>query len=72
MARNPRITRVQVHQYEYEVQDMGTDYNGFNQIYQPGNRLRMRGSILTVETDAGITGEFVGGVELSSAMSHSG
>jgi len=65
MARNLRITRVQVHQFEYELRDMGTDYNGFNQVYQPGNKLRMRGHVLTVETDAGVTGEFVGGVELS-------
>ncbi len=65
MARQIRITRIAVHQYEWEVPDMGTDYNGFNQVYQPGNRLRSRGHVLTIETSAGITGEFVGGVELS-------
>ncbi len=65
MARSLKITRVQVHQYAWELADMGTDYNGFNQVYEPGNRLPMRGHILTVETDAGVTGEFVGGVELS-------
>ena len=65
MARSPRITRVQVHQYEWELEDMGTDYNGFNHVYQAGNRLPMSGHVLTVETDLGVTGEFVGGVELS-------
>ena len=30
MARSPKITRVQVHQYAWELEDMGTDYNGFN------------------------------------------
>ena len=53
MARSPRITRIQVHQYAWELADMGTDYNGFNQVYQPGNRLPMRGHVLTIETDVG-------------------
>jgi L-alanine-DL-glutamate epimerase-like enolase superfamily enzyme len=65
MARSPRIVRVQVHQFAWEVPDMGTDYNGFNQVYQAGNVLSASGHVLTVETDLGVTGEFVGGVELS-------
>jgi len=44
---------------------MGRDYNGFNTVYQPGNRVRSRGCVFTVETDAGVTGEFVGGTSTS-------
>lgn len=65
MARCPKIIRVTAHQYAWELADMGTDYNGFNHVYQAGNRIHMGGNVLEIETDAGITGEFVGGVELS-------
>jgi L-alanine-DL-glutamate epimerase-like enolase superfamily enzyme len=59
--REPKITRIRVHEYAYEVQDLGVDYNGFNQVYEPGNRLTMTGHIVAVETDAGVTGEYAGG-----------
>jgi L-alanine-DL-glutamate epimerase-like enolase superfamily enzyme len=65
MSPSPKITRVQVFQFEHEIQDMGVDYNGFNHVYQPGNKLHSRGQVLTVDTDAGVTGEFVGGIEMT-------
>lgn len=61
MAREIRITRVTLHQYQWELADAGHDYNGFNLVYQPGGRVRPRGYVFTIETDAGITGEYAGG-----------
>ncbi|HEX5503549.1 MAG TPA: enolase C-terminal domain-like protein [Thermomicrobiales bacterium] len=68
MARQPRITRLTVHEYAYPLDDMGYDYNGFNLVYQPGNHLDLRGYVFTVETDAGVTGEYAGGNAVSYAQ----
>jgi L-alanine-DL-glutamate epimerase-like enolase superfamily enzyme len=59
--RAPTITRVRIHQYAHEVHDLGGDYNGFNLVYAPGERRTMRGHVLAIETDAGVTGEYAGG-----------
>lgn len=59
--KQPKITKVRIHTYEYEVKDLGVDYNGFNQVYEPGGRRKLRGHILAIETDAGVTGEYHGG-----------
>jgi L-alanine-DL-glutamate epimerase-like enolase superfamily enzyme len=61
VVSEPRITRLAVYQYEHELQDVGSDYNGFNMVYLAGSTMRSKGYIFTVETDAGITGEWVGG-----------
>jgi L-alanine-DL-glutamate epimerase-like enolase superfamily enzyme len=68
MPHELRITRLAVHQYAFEVQDLGVDYNGFNHVYQPGSHARHTGYIFTIETDAGITGEYVGGNPVSYAQ----
>ena len=57
MSRVPRITRVAVHRFGWEVADLGRDYNGFNHVYQAGNCLLETGYVLTIETDAGVVGE---------------
>jgi L-alanine-DL-glutamate epimerase-like enolase superfamily enzyme len=67
MPSGPRITRITVHQYGYEVADRGADYNGFNAVYEPGARRQARGYILQIETDQGITGEYEGGNPASYA-----
>lgn len=61
MARPAKITRIVVHQFEREVSDIGADYNGFNAVYVPGARTTRRGHVMTIETDAGAMGEYVGG-----------
>ncbi|MGN6759158.1 MAG: enolase C-terminal domain-like protein, partial [Thermomicrobiales bacterium] len=68
MARSLRITRLTVQQYGYELPDMGYDYNGFNNVYQPGARSRAGGYIFTIETNEGITGEYAGGNSVSYAQ----
>ena len=63
-----KITRVTVWQYGWESRDLGVDYNGFNSVYEPGAKRQARGHILTIETDAGITGEYAGGDGVSYAQ----
>ena len=58
---DPIITKIEVHEYQFEMENLGTDYNGFNLIYEPGNRISQRGNILRIETDQGIVGEYAGG-----------
>ncbi|MBX3013571.1 MAG: hypothetical protein KF832_18770 [Caldilineaceae bacterium] len=58
---DPKITRIEIHEYQWELPNMGKDYHGFNLIYEPGNTLPMKGRILKVFTDAGIVGEYAGG-----------
>lgn len=61
MTRSPKITRLTIYQYARERHDIGVDYNGFNSVYQPGAKTKGSGHIMTIETDAGVTGEYVGG-----------
>ncbi|MDE0502680.1 MAG: mandelate racemase, partial [Candidatus Poribacteria bacterium] len=58
---DPKITKIEVVVYQHEIHDMGTDYNGFNTVYEKGSVLKMRPSILRIHTDAGIIGESDGG-----------
>ncbi len=66
--RAPKITRIRVHQFTYETRDLGRDYNGFNSVYEPGARATQSGHVLTIETDAGVTGEYAGGDRASLAQ----
>ena len=59
--RQPKITRIRIHEYAHEVRDLGVDYNGFNQVYEPGARRTLTGHVVAIETDAGVTGEYAGG-----------
>ena len=58
---DPVITRIEVHEYEYTLENMGKDYNGFNMVYEPGGALHARGHIIRILTDQGVSGEFAGG-----------
>ncbi len=58
---DPIITKIELQTYECERENLGTDYNGFNIIYEPGNRIKSQGNILRIETDQGIVGEYAGG-----------
>jgi len=57
MRGKPIITGIQVTQFEQTLHEMGTDYNGFNLVYQPGSTVTRKGAVLQIETDLGITGE---------------
>ncbi|MGH7919455.1 MAG: enolase C-terminal domain-like protein [Candidatus Dormibacteraceae bacterium] len=43
------------------MRDLGVDYNGFNQVYEPGATRTLAGHLVAIETDAGVTGEYAGG-----------
>ena len=58
---DPIITKIEVHTYECERENLGKDYNGFNIVYEPGNRIKQQGNVLRIETDQGIVGEYAGG-----------
>ena len=68
MTRDLRIRRLTVTQYQWTLRDMGYDYNGFNHVYLQGNALPQTGYVFTIETDAGITGEYAGGGSVSYAQ----
>ena len=61
MRNRPTITGIEIYEFCHDLQDVGTDYNGFNLVYEPGRTWRATAYALRVETDAGIAGEFVGG-----------
>jgi len=57
----PRITQMEVHEYAFTLQELGTDYNGFNLVYTPGSCINRKGYILRIFTDVGLIGEYAGG-----------
>jgi L-alanine-DL-glutamate epimerase-like enolase superfamily enzyme len=61
MTRQPHITGIEMHECQFDIHDMGTDYNGFNQVYVPGGRRTGSIRVLRIHTDIGITGEYAGG-----------
>ena len=61
MGDETRITKIEVYEFEYELRDRGPDYNGFFLIWEPGGTVKRRGGAIRIHTDAGITGEYVGG-----------
>lgn len=62
---DPKITKLELVIFEHQLEDLGRDYNGFNIVYQKGNRLSMKPSVLRVHTDIGFVGEYLaGGVQL--------
>ena len=58
---DPKITKIEIHEYAWELHDLGKDYNGFNLVYEPGNTTPSGGYILRILTDVGVVGEYAGG-----------
>ena len=65
MSNQLIIEKVEVHQYQWEVNDLTSDdyYNGFNTVYAPGAKSKRIGNILKIITDQRIVSEFVGGAK---------
>ena len=57
---DPKITKIETVIFEHDIQDMGTDYNGFNLVYEKGNVHKMQSSILRIHTSTGVIGESTG------------
>ena len=55
---DPKITKLEIISFEHQIQDLGTDYNGFNMVYQKGNTMTSRPGILKIHTDVGLVGEY--------------
>jgi L-alanine-DL-glutamate epimerase-like enolase superfamily enzyme len=58
MRESPVITKVESVHFEHTLHEMGTDYNTFNNVYEPGGKLSQSGSMLRIHTDKGIVGEY--------------
>ena len=52
------ITAVELHEFTVELEDVGSD--GGHQVYQPGEITDVPGFILSIHTDAGLTGHYRG------------
>ena len=64
MGAAPKITRIVVIHYTHEIQNLTLeDMYGFDMVYKEGSRLGGGGSILIVETDAGVRAEIPGGID---------
>ena len=57
----PKITSIEVHEFEQEISDVGRDEMGFNVVYTPGSKLKSTATVLRILTDAGVVGEWLGG-----------
>jgi hypothetical protein len=55
------VERIESIEFSYSVPDVGTDQNGFNLRYSPGNTLERKTFAFEIHTAVGITGEYVGG-----------
>ena len=64
---DPKITKMEVIEFEYFVENM--EGSGRIQLpgYAPGTNIRNTARVVVIHTDAGVTGEYVGG----SATEHS-
>lgn len=68
MPSDLRITRLTVTHYTTEFADLDLEETlGFDTLYKRGGTLNTSGSILTIETNVGLTGETPGGVDARTA-----
>jgi L-alanine-DL-glutamate epimerase-like enolase superfamily enzyme len=65
---DPKITRIEVHEYTYTLDNLGRDYNGFNLVYSLGGKAEMRGHIIRIFSDVGAVGEYAGGSAADYAL----
>lgn len=64
---DPKITRIESMEFEYPLEDIGRDPNGFNYIYRPGSTAERTLYAIRIHTDTGVAGEYVGGNSPSAA-----
>jgi len=64
----PEITRIISTEFEYELNDVGADTAGFNLVYAPGEVTTRKLFALEIETNIGISGEYVGGTSPGAAQ----
>ena len=57
----PVITKVEVNEFTFDLENVGSDGTINIPVYQPGATLTTGRMALRIHTDAGITGEYIGG-----------
>lgn len=65
------IDRVEVHEFTFDLADVGWDAGGFNIVYQPGNTLNLSKYAVVIRTADGGQGEYValwGGTPMALAQ----
>jgi L-alanine-DL-glutamate epimerase-like enolase superfamily enzyme len=68
MARDLKITRIVVTSFACEIADLELEAAlGFDTVYRKGGCLASGGSILRIESDAGVAGEAPGSIDARSA-----
>ncbi|MBV7339560.1 mandelate racemase [Chloroflexi bacterium TSY] len=69
MTSNLKINRIIITHFQYDLMDLALEVKyGFDTVYTPGDRFSTGGSILTIETDAGIRGEVPGTIDKRTAQ----
>ena len=61
MKARPTITSIELVQFEHELKDMGREPTIGVPIYEPGSNLKTLVHAIRIHTDAGLTGDYVGG-----------
>ena len=61
MKDRPKITKIEVHQFEYQVKDIGLEPVLSLPVYEPGGLTTLSAHAIRIFTDVGLTGEYVGG-----------
>ena len=67
MSNKPRITSIEVIQFEREFQDLGREPTIGIPMYKPGSTFRRRAHAIRINTDAGVSGEYIGGSPMDYA-----
>jgi L-alanine-DL-glutamate epimerase-like enolase superfamily enzyme len=68
MDMGPEITQIESLEFRYPLEDVGTDENGFNLVYDPNETTERKLFGLRIHTDKGTTGEYVGGNSPAAAQ----
>ena len=58
MKNSPIITKVEYVHFSHVLDQLGTDYNGFNMVHVPGGKYKQSGTVARIHTDRGHIGEY--------------
>ncbi len=62
MDGRPKITKIEIREFEYAMANMGPDTVSAHPHYKKGSSLKVRTFALKIMTDIGVAGEYVGGI----------
>lgn len=61
MKKRPIITRIEVHEFEHELKNIGREPTISIPIYEPGSVFKRKAHGIRIFTDVGLTGDYIGG-----------